>query len=229
MRESGGNMRSGARGLMLLAVMFWLQFITTDAHAQYICRLESSISNIEFGPDGSPNSEHPDGTLLMSPYSNRVYVVNHGAVFGVPNEAEFEAMGYQWDAIRVVKSGYLGSIKRSPNDGALLRERHNNTVYVFYGGYRFPIPDEKTLKRLGLELNDVRTVPRGALAGTRRIPGPGTLLQEEGDPRVYIMHDKRMRWIRTEDCFNQLRLDSRRIRIVPKNGLYGIPRGRDVY
>jgi hypothetical protein len=215
--------------VVLLATLSGARLTITPAYAQ-TCRLDTSISEYELNiPDRSPKSEHSDGTLLMAPYSNRVYVVNYEAVFVIPNEAEFVSMGYQWEAIRVVQSGYLSGIRRSPVDGALLKERDRNAVYAFQGGYRFLVPDETTLGRLGYKGENIRTVPRGALAGTRRAPRPGTLLQEEGSPKIYIMNGNALRWIRTEACFNKLGLDWNRIRTVPKGGLRGIPSGLDIY
>lgn len=67
---------------------------------------------------------------------------------------------------------------RNPNDGA---------IYVIYGGAKFHVPDPTTLTRLFAGV-PVRDAQAGELEHIGKVPGDGTLLQEETTGKVFVIY-----------------------------------------
>jgi hypothetical protein len=111
-----------------------------------------------------------DGTLVKERSHPAVFVCQGGAKFHIPDPATFEAMGFLWADIGTVPDGALASVPDIPYDGALLRERSSDPVFVIQNGQRSHVSSPTRMSDLCLYWENVRTVPDNALAAIP--PGP---------------------------------------------------------
>lgn len=86
---------------------------------------KASIKETEKYAAGEP-LKFPDGTLLKTPTSNKIYVIEHGKKRHIPNEEVFLGLGYKWENI-IITNELVSSIH--PIGSALsLRKEIPNTV-----------------------------------------------------------------------------------------------------
>jgi hypothetical protein len=105
-----------------------------------------------------------DGSLVREAPREEVFIVQGGAKFHVPSWADFVAMGLDANAIRVVPEGTLDLLDVTPQDGTLLKEHSDPSVYVFRNGKKIHVPNEREFNRAKLDWNAIRTVPDGSTA-----------------------------------------------------------------
>ena len=106
-----------------------------------------------------------DGFLYREDGSQAVFVVQGGTRYFIPSQPEFNALGFKTASIEVVAPGSLGHLRDKPDDGALLKERGDPTVYRYEGGKRRPIVSQDVFNKRGYKQKDLKTVPTGSLAG----------------------------------------------------------------
>jgi hypothetical protein len=111
------------------------------------------------------------------------------------------------------------ALPSTPADGTLLREWDRPEVFVFFGGAKFWIPNPATLLALGYDWSQVRVIPPGGTAQLRTMPIDGTLLQEQHDPKVYLVANRQLSWVTSPEAMDALCLPWRHIRIVPDGAL----------
>ena len=81
----------------------------------------------------------------------------------MPDAASFTALGLSWDAIRTLPDGSVTAIADLPQDGTVLREVTNPSVFRIEGGRkRLLTLAEFTANNYGANL---RYVPDGGLGG----------------------------------------------------------------
>ncbi len=130
-------------------------------------RMGYQESDVLSAPDGFLNlvGEMPrDGSLLSEEDGPGVYVVYGGARFGIPSGEAFEAMGFDWGAIRRVPIGGFAQVPLMPAAYTRFREMSDSDEWVIVGGTRVQL-DAQMLEQLlaagkGAELY---VVPDGAL------------------------------------------------------------------
>jgi hypothetical protein len=149
------------------------------------------------------------------------WMVADGAPLPVADAAELAELGASAADVRATGTRRPSPI--APRDGALLRERSAEPVYLYAGGAPFWIPDEQWLERFG-GWDGVRVVPDGTLAALDRPPVPGTLLREFSDPRIYLIASGTRRWVRSRTVLAGLG-GLPTVRIVPDDALESIPLG----
>jgi predicted acylesterase/phospholipase RssA len=164
-----------------------------------------------------------DGTLLREPNRDAIFVVYGGAKFYLVSPAIFEAMGFSYDAVKIVPDGALVYDATLPRDGTLLRNRDDAPVYVTYGGAKFHIPDPATFDRLGFAWNDVRSCPDGSLGSIASVPVDGTLLKEEHNDAIFVVFGGAKFYLIGPDMFDRLGFAWGNVRVVPDGGLAQIP------
>ncbi len=109
------------------------------------------------------------------------------------------------------------------SDHTLLREIDDPAVYVIYGGAKFWVHvwDWNSAQ---LDWANVRLVPSGALRYDLTPPADGTLLQEEGQPAIYISVGGYPVLIPNPETFNALGLDWGQVRKLPPGRLAVLPK-----
>ena len=161
------------------------------------------------------------GQFLTWTEDSRTWMIADGARLQVADAAELADLGASAADVRVAGAKLPAPL--APRDGALLRERSAEPVFLYAGGAPFWIPDEDWLERFG-GWDAVRVVPDGTLAALDRQPFKGALLREFSDPRIYLIESGTRRWVRSST-----ELASRgglpTVRIVPDGALASIPLG----
>jgi hypothetical protein len=105
-----------------------------------------------------------DGTLFREAGSDKIYVVQRGTKFLVPNAEEMAALGYDTQQINEVPIGGLAALQDRPPDGTLIRERGKEHIFVYEGGKKRHITSAWVFGTKGYKWNDVKTVPIGSIA-----------------------------------------------------------------
>jgi hypothetical protein len=104
-----------------------------------------------------------DGALLQEKGASEMFIVAGGAKFAVPSVAELAALGHNPRQVRQVGAGSLAYVADVPVNGALLKERPQDQVYVIDSGRKRAIPDTQAFDAHGFSKDDVLTVPDGGL------------------------------------------------------------------
>jgi hypothetical protein len=154
------------------------------------------VRPLPVGAAASIPSTARDGTLVKERVAPEIYVIYGGAKFLIPSLAEFGALGFNSERVRVLPVGAAASISNTPRDGTLLTERvYIDTRVVPTTGAPFPrapregihvqanvgagifaiVGGQKCLlsgrpEDFGYSSREVRVVPSGALRAFP--PGP---------------------------------------------------------
>jgi PASTA domain-containing protein len=165
------------------------------------------------------------GRFLTWEDDPKTWMVTDGTRLAVAGADELTALGGAAGDVRSA-GPLLWSGSLPPRDGALLRERGSDPVFLYAGGAPFWVPDPTWLDRFGGE-GAVRTVPAGTLSALVRPPAEGALLREWSDPKIYLIRSGERRWVCT-----RLELakagGAASVRVVPDGALATIPRGQDL-
>jgi hypothetical protein len=90
----------------------------------------------------------PDGSLVRSSDSEKIYVVCGYAKFHIPNEGAFTRMKFKlWD-VRRESPDVVNALKSTPTDGKLVKEFSDSKVWYIAGGARFHVQDMQELNQL---------------------------------------------------------------------------------
>ena len=158
---------------------------------------------------------YADGTLVKEHDENNpgaypeIYVIADGEKKHIEDENSFLALGYNWNNVVKVKHGALGFYRlRSAMktnsvhpEGALIREKETNTVYLIEGGKKKPISTEKIFNACNLDWGKVLVINntqmnKFQLGANLQYPD-GALVEVAG--KVYKMDHGEKRWIRSGD------------------------------
>src|SRR5207237_76061 len=147
----------------------------------------------------------------------------------IPDPTTAARLGLDLGQVRRIPNGAFdrNGIGTVPADGTLLQELDGGPVYVVYGGARFGLPDPETAAALGLNLGRVGRGPGGSFdrGGIGFVPADGTLLQQQGDPVVYVIQRGQRRGVPSREAADMLGLDWGRIHWVPSGELNALPDG----
>jgi hypothetical protein len=116
----------------------------------------------------------------------------------------------------------------TPTDFTLVQELFTPEMYVIYGGAWFRIPDIFTLADLGFSLSQVRALPPGGTAKLRKVPIDGTLLRGLHTQKVYLAENGKLRRVTSKATMQRRCLPWRHVRVVPKNALAALKKGKDL-
>ncbi len=105
-----------------------------------------------------------DGFLFREAETSKVFVVQNGTKFHVPNMQEFMQMGLSWDDVREVTPGVL-DLPEKPPDKTLFRERDDPRVYYFENGQKRWVTNHAAVNTIGRQWADIKVVPKGTLGG----------------------------------------------------------------
>ncbi len=110
-------------------------------------------------------------------------------------------------------------------DGSVRRETDKNTVYVIYGGAKFPIPSTQVLEELYGGWGNVVVVGVNELWIAKSVPRTGSLLREHHQNTVYYIEDGTKRPIPTEAILYARFGGWGNVKVVPDNTLSALPVG----
>jgi hypothetical protein len=110
-----------------------------------------------------PAGDWADGSVLREVARPEVFVVFGNAKFHVPDEPTLARLYGGWTAVHVVADGTLARVDGVPDDGTLLREENNASVWRIEGGRKRHVTSPAVLARFG-GWAGVRVVPDSALA-----------------------------------------------------------------
>jgi hypothetical protein len=105
-----------------------------------------------------------DGTLLREWNRPEVFVVYGGARFWIPDPATLLALGFDWNRVQIIPPNSIGKVPTTPFDGTLLKEQHDQKIYLVDGGKRRWVTSPAAMDARCLPWRHVRTVPDHALA-----------------------------------------------------------------
>lgn len=106
----------------------------------------------------------PDGAAVREENSFAIFQVVNGGAFWIRNVDEFYGLGYTLEQVYVVPAGALAGIKGHPNDGTLIRDRHQYATFLVEDGTAHWIDSVDTLNALGYTHADIRAISNGATA-----------------------------------------------------------------
>jgi hypothetical protein len=219
--------------------------------------VDSDPSRRPFGPSGAqtpalsyPAPRLPDGTLMRNAAGTGLSVVFGGTDFpadpGYLGAMAFDTTAATARAVlepdRRALLGLVGARDRRllagaiaftplpvfPADFTLVREWNRPEVYVVFGGAKFRIPDPPTLTTLGFDWSMVRVIPAGGTSKLLTIPIDRTLLKEQHDPRVFVVDNQALRWVKSPAVMDARCLPWRHVRVVPDASLSTLPPGPDL-
>lgn len=117
------------------------------------------------GPVAPAPRVYPDRALLREASGSAVYLIVGGAKLHVPDPQQFEAMGLDWNSIRIVRDRTLGTVPDVPADGTLVKELSTDTAYLIEGGQKRPLASPSRVAALGRTMAEIQVAPDGSLAG----------------------------------------------------------------
>ena len=173
-----------------------------------------------------PLVSFPDRTLMRK--ADGSFVVVFGGTDFTPDDSIFINGIRYLDAFDPLAAVPFSQLPPTPVDGTVVREWNRPEVYVVYGGAKFWIPDPPTLFALGFDWSRVGVIPPNGTAKLRTVPIDGTLLQEQHDPRVFLVESGQLRWVTSSAAMDARCLPWRHVRVVPDNSLTALPHGANL-
>ncbi|MBM7112566.1 SGNH/GDSL hydrolase family protein [Archangium primigenium] len=191
----------------------------------------------------SPPSTSSGAPLRLSPRDNTfvqhgqgISLVLGGTPFLVPDMGEFDALrgalGDPGAPAHLLPGAPSLLLPDRARDNLLLKELHNDAVYILQSGsaYSIATPAHLTQLREQLPIEDraVHLIPTGALGPlTTRVPRNHSLLREADASEVYLLLGGVKYHMHTETEMLRVGVDPARVRLVPPGGLARYPTGPD--
>ena len=130
----------------------------------------------------------PNGCLLQEFGDPKVYLIEGGAKFHIPNPQALKDMGYTFADVDPAPSGFMATVPDVPRDDTLIREHKGNDIYVVYAGARFRVADAGIASpALAFNLELTRSVPPGGLGQVPTMPSDYTRFREESTQAQYLV------------------------------------------
>lgn len=153
---------------------------------------------------------YADGSMVREEGANEIYVIADGEKKHITDPVAFEALGYDWNNVVVVKSGALGfyrlrsamKLNSVHPEGALIREEGTNTVYLVEGGKKKPISTQNIFNARNLNWDKVLVVNNEQMEKFQlgaNLQYPDGALVRGSDGKVYVMNQGKRQWVRSGD------------------------------
>lgn len=148
---------------------------------------------------------HPDGTLVKTADSGRVFVLEFETKRYIPSPQVFESR-YRWQDIVTISETEMKSYQEGDpiffRDGTLISD--DNAVYVIENGFKRPFVSPLAFETRGYKWSNVKKVkekdilqmhPTGSVvfADSRRTNGD--LIKTANNPNLYVLENNRKRLI----------------------------------
>ncbi len=147
-------------------------------------------------PSPSP-STNPDGKLLKTSDSFKVYVIISNKKKWIPTPEVFETLGYKWTNITVLSNTDLNKIPDFEDN--LIRAVGNYKVYLVVNGISRHIPNPEIFLDYGFKWEEVKDVPQSTIDKYTR----AILIRESRQGKIYYLSNRNIKkWIPTAEIFN---------------------------
>lgn len=130
----------------------------------------------------SQDSSLPDGTLIKTPDSNKVYVVIGGEKKWLSTPEVFEQMGYAWSSIKIIAT--MDMANYTDFEDNLIRAIGEINVYLVINGTKRHIPNPQVFLSYGFSWNDIKEVTKEAKMRYK----DAYLIRESGKQEVYYLN-----------------------------------------
>lgn len=130
----------------------------------------------------SQDASLPDGTLIKTPDSNKVYVVIGGEKKWLSTPEVFEQMGYTWSNIKVIATMDMDNYIDFEDN--LIRAIGEIQVYLVVSGTKRHIPNPHVFLSYGFSWKDVKEVTKETKARYK----DAYLVRESGRQEVYYLN-----------------------------------------
>ena len=179
-------------------------------------------------PDATPEEEvpelsvldsgYPEGTLLKTPDSFKIYVVIDDKKKWIPIPEVFETLGYEWTNITELNIATLNAI---PNyEDNLIRAIGNYKVYLVVDGISRHIPNPEIFLNYGFSWEDVVDVPQSTIDKYTR----AHLIRESRQGTTYYLRDDGVKkWIRNSEIFVSYNNSWNDIQVISKPEMDAYP------
>ncbi|MEA1937117.1 MAG: hypothetical protein U9N04_03325 [Patescibacteria group bacterium] len=153
---------------------------------------------------------YADGTMVRGKGKMKVYVIANGEKRHIESKEAFELLGYNWDKVvdvpvETLGLYRLGTVMKSNSihpEGALIREKGTDTVYLIEGGKRKPISTQSIFNARRLNWDKVLVIKKAQMAKFQsgaNLQYPDGALVKDPDDKVYKIDHGEKRWIRSGD------------------------------
>lgn len=168
----------------------------------------------------------PNRELIRVRNNPTVYVVEDGVKRPIPSPAVLYSQGLSFGNISEVDQNeadtYADGNAICYADGAIVREKNRNEVYVIANGEKKHIEDQTSFSALGYNWGNVVEVEPGVLNLYRNrvamrsdsIHPEGALIREEGTNTVYLIEGGKKKPISSLNIFNARRLNWDKVLVV---------------
>jgi hypothetical protein len=184
-------------------------------------------SGLQTPPPNYPIVRFPDRTLMRDAAGTGFRVVFGGTSFAADDSIVINGVRYL-DAFDPIAAVPFQELPPTPVDGTVVREWPRPEVYVIYGGAKFQIPDPATLFALDFDWTRVNVIPPNGTAKLSNIPINGTLIKEQHDPQIFLVHERKLRKVQSPAVMAARCFPWRHVRTVPDTTLAALPHGPDL-
>lgn len=133
------------------------------------------------GSIASNPSSYPEGTLLKTAESFKVYVIISGKKKWISTPEVFETLGYEWGNIKIVAKSDLDKV--ADYEDNLIRTIGDYKVYLVVNGIKRHIPNPEIFLNYGFSWGDVKDVSQSVVDKYQR----AYLIRESRQGKIYYL------------------------------------------
>jgi hypothetical protein len=185
-----------------------------------------------FNVSGEPPS-YPEGTLLKTPDSFKIYVIINQKKKWIPTPEVFETLGYQWIEITIIDKNELISIPDYEDN--LIRAINDFKVYLIVNGIKRHLPNPEIFLNYGFEWNDIKEVNQETINQYTHC----NLIKESKKQEIYYLCPERKikRWLKSPEIFLSYNNKWEDIQVIskyemdayPESNLIKLHKSNDIY
>lgn len=148
---------------------------------------------------------HPNGTLIRTASSDKIFVLDGGLKHYIPSPQIFESR-YRWQDVITISENEMGSYSTGDHilfrDGTLISDK--NAVYIVANGQKRPFASPATFEMKGYKWENVKKVnnsnilkihPTGDTLFPHEGRTNGDLIKTANNPDIYVLENGKRRLI----------------------------------
>lgn len=148
---------------------------------------------------------HPDGTLIKTTNSGKIYMLDNGFKRFIPSPQIFES-SYRWQDVVTVSENEMTSYPAGDHilfrDGTLISDK--NAVYIVVNGQKRPFASPATFEMKGYKWENVKKIkefnilnihPTGDTLFPHEGRTDGDLIKTANNPNIYVLENGKKRLI----------------------------------
>lgn len=196
---------------------YYYSIFTYDSNNNYSAGSQFKITTKGEKPSGSAPA-YPDGALIKTSDSFKVYVVINQKKKWIPTPEVFETLGYKWTAIAEITKETLKSILDFEDN--LIRPIGDYKVYLVVNGIKRHIPNPEIFLNYGFSWEDVKDVPQITIDKYSR----GYLVRESKQGTIYYLRsDGVKKWIPNPEIFSSYNNKWEDVQVISKKEMESYP------